>query len=76
MENKDIYEEFCNLMNEYDGLLTDLCDALDGPVDLEEILGYKPDWEGLDAKETKFKERLKSIVENWIKLQELKHDNE
>lgn len=76
MNSKSIYEDFCDLMEQYDNLFVDLCDALDGPVDLEEILGYAPDWEQLTAKEDSLKERLKLIVENWAKLQEIKYGDE
>lgn len=75
MNSKNIYEDFCDLMKQQDNLFVDLCDALDGPVDLEEILGYAPDWDGLTAKENKLKERLKLIIEKWDELMELKNES-
>lgn len=75
MTNKNIYEEFCELINENRSLIYELAEGLGGTFAVEEVIWYEPDWKGLIEKENKFRERLKLLMENWAKLQEIKYDN-
>lgn len=86
MENKNIHGEFCELIGRYEQIICDLLDYLDQEIesyldtssdDLQEFVrgALKP---SMNLKKTTecFKERLTLLMENWIKLQELKYGNE